>query len=221
MRESIPVTRARAKPKGRHHHGDLRRALLTQTLALVENKGLHAVTLRALARRLGVSEAAPYHHFKNKQELLACLAAEGYARLYDAVRAAVDAAGADPFAQLAGIGRAYVEVALAHPGMFRLMFGEHLLELGTFPEVQREGRRVSTLHADVARACAEVGGNSGLSEATIIRTSWAMVHGVAWLVIEQEVRFEPGEAGAQELTEQAVAILIAGIQTLTNQGASK
>lgn len=221
MRDPIPVTRPRAKPKGRHHHGDLRRALLTHTLALVEKKGVHAVTLRALARRLGVSEAAPYHHFKSKQELLACLAAEGYARLHDAMRTAVDAAGADPFARLAGLGRAYVEVALAHPGMFRLMFGEHLLELGSFSEVQLEGSRVATLHADVARACVGVGGRSGLSEATLIRTSWALVHGIAWLVLEQEVRFEPGEPGAEELTEQAVAILVAGIQALMNQGASK
>src|SRR5512133_2304967 len=122
--------RTAPKPPGRYHHGELRRALLDASLAVIERDGVSALSLRELARRLGVSHAAPAHHFPDKAALLVEIAREGYERFGAALAAAADAAPDDD-ARLAAIGRAYVDFALAHPATFRVMFGRELAELGS------------------------------------------------------------------------------------------
>ncbi len=97
-----------------YHHGDLRRALLTATAAAIADKGPTALSLRDLARRAGVSHAAPAHHFGDKAGLLTALAAEGYAMLADTL----DAAGGD----LLDSGVAYVRFAVEHRAHFEVMF---------------------------------------------------------------------------------------------------
>src|SRR5436190_10261366 len=103
-----------------YHHGDLPAALLRAAGQTLEKKGIGALSLREAARRAGVSHAAPYRHFPDREALLAALAAEGYAMLGSAQREAAAVHG------LRGMGEAYVHFALAHPQRFRLMFGGQL-----------------------------------------------------------------------------------------------
>src|SRR5512138_3056489 len=116
------------KPAGRYHHGELRRALLDAAAAVVERDGVGALSLRDLARRLGVSHAAPAHHFADRTALLVELAADGYAR-FGAALAEAARREREPFERLLAVGRAYVRFALDHPGRFRVMFGRELAEL--------------------------------------------------------------------------------------------
>lgn len=101
------------------HHGDLRRALLDAALAMVGEGELVALTLRAVARRAGVSAGAPYHHFADKGALLAEVAREGFVALGEAQAACADA---DPTQRLARMGAAYVRFALAHHTHYTVMF---------------------------------------------------------------------------------------------------
>lgn len=114
------MTDAETKP---FHHGDLRQALLVESLRLLEANGPEGFSLREAARGVGVSPAAAYRHFADKGALLAALAGEGFARLATAMEQAMEAAGTDPVARLRANGRSYVEFAVAEPAMFSLMFG--------------------------------------------------------------------------------------------------
>jgi AcrR family transcriptional regulator len=106
---------ALADPK-RYHHGDLRRALLEAAMVIIERDGPGALTLRAVAREAGVSPAAPYHHFKDKGELLYAVAKEGFHRLKQAMSTVTGALNTH------AMGVAYVEFAHANPALYRVMY---------------------------------------------------------------------------------------------------
>src|SRR5208283_6146894 len=130
----------KAMPKRRsYHHGNLKQALLEASLDLIRKAGPGAFTLREVARRAGVSHNAPYRHFRDKEELLAALAAEGFDRLTAAMtKAAESASGAlDRFRMS---GRGYVEFALRHPQHFAVMF-EVPWRFELYPETRAAGER--------------------------------------------------------------------------------
>jgi AcrR family transcriptional regulator len=103
-----------------YHHGDLRRALLRAAVAILERDGPSALSLRAVAREAGVSPAAPYHHFKDKSELLNAVATEGFAKLKTALAEAFAAAHGDEVRSALGV--AYVEFSRHHPALYRVMW---------------------------------------------------------------------------------------------------
>ena len=109
------------QPPERHHHGDLRRALLEARAEALAEAGPEALSLRDLARRVGVSHSAAAPHFGDKRGLLTALAAEGSVRLGADLAAAV-AAHRSPRAGLIASGAAYLAFAERHPGLFRLCF---------------------------------------------------------------------------------------------------
>jgi AcrR family transcriptional regulator len=102
-----------------YHHGDLRRALIAATLEAIVDEGPEGFTLRDVARRAGVSPAAPYRHFTDKDQLLTEVAIECLARLGEEVAAAVAEAPPDALSQFRATGIAYVRFAAAHPALFR------------------------------------------------------------------------------------------------------
>ncbi|MDB5479765.1 MAG: transcriptional regulator, TetR family [Caulobacteraceae bacterium] len=104
-----------------YHHGDLSRALVAAGRRILEAEGPTALSLRAVAREAGVSPAAPYHHFKDKSELLDAVAEEGWRELGDAI-AKGRAAATDPRLALNEIGVAYVAFARQNPALYRLMY---------------------------------------------------------------------------------------------------
>jgi AcrR family transcriptional regulator len=104
-----------------YHHGDLRRALLDAAERVLERDGAGALSLRAVAREAGVSAAAPYHHFKDKDDLLAAVARAGFEKMTDYMRKAALAAP-DARARLNAIGVAYVCYARDNPAIYHLMY---------------------------------------------------------------------------------------------------
>src|ERR1700675_2800341 len=116
--------RNRAGPKkvSSYHHGALRDALIRSAREILESEGYEALTLRAAARRAGVSQAAPYNHFADKAALLAAIAALGFKEFAAAMRIEMDAV-VEPQARLNAAGIAYVAFATSNPGLFKLMLG--------------------------------------------------------------------------------------------------
>ena len=108
---------AAAERERPYHHGDLRRALLAAAVEMIAEAGPAALSLRALARRTGVSHAAPAHHFGDKAGLLTAVAAEGYRLLAAALRDAYERTGS-----FLEVGVAYVRFALEHQPYFEVMF---------------------------------------------------------------------------------------------------
>ena len=188
------------KPAGAYHHGDLRSALLAAAWEIVDRQGTEALTTRALAARVGVSHAAPAHHFADKSALLLALAAEGENRLAAAVTAAAkDSRGAKD--KLRAAAQAYVKFALAHPATFRLLAAHPAKTDAALAE--SSGR----LFAAIAEAA---GGSSagGLDAKTF--AAWASLHGAACLALDAFVRKDLPKAG----TEKAILALVEGIGKL-------
>ena len=114
--------------RDRYHHGDLRHALIVRAAQVIESEGIEALTLRGLARDLGVSHGAPNRHFKTKADLLAALAAEGYNGLKQATLSAAGDVGDDPWVRLNAMGRGFLRWAFDNPASFRAI---------THPDVER------------------------------------------------------------------------------------
>jgi AcrR family transcriptional regulator len=164
------------RKKRAYHHGDLRAALSRAAGNILEKEGLEALKLRAVARRAGVSHGAPYRHFPDREALLAALAAEGFAMLGEAQRAAAIAGG------LRGRGEAYVRFALEHPQRFRLMFGGQV-QIARHAALREIAMKVfGGLSGALA---AQVPGAQGAADASI--AAWALVHGLAHLLMGDRI----------------------------------
>jgi AcrR family transcriptional regulator len=120
--------------KSAYHHGNLAQALVEAALKLVEQGGAEAVSLRDLAQSLGVSRAAPYRHFPDRDALLATVAARGFEDLVALYEAALAAPG-DGRARLRAAGRAFYDFAAWRPGLYRLMFESDFLNRAVPPTV--------------------------------------------------------------------------------------
>jgi AcrR family transcriptional regulator len=165
-----------------YHHGDLRPALLQASLALIEEGGIGALSLREVARKAGVSHNAPYHHFKDRGSLLAALAEDGFATLAREM-AAARAAEPDSRKRLEACGQAYIRFALGSRARFKLMFRPELTGPDSAPAlVPAAQAALETLTAAVVEAQA-----SGLAPPgdprPLVLTCWSAVHGLAslWL----------------------------------------
>jgi AcrR family transcriptional regulator len=170
-----------------YHHGDLRAAVLAAAERIVETEGVDALTLRAVARAVGVSHTAPKNHFGDLEGLLSELAAVGYRRYGEALRRAMDAAGSDPRQRMRAMGRAYVGFARAYPGLFLLMFRSERLDLTrlTLREAIEDTRE--TLHNATA-SIAQAKPSPPLRLAARETASWALVHGFAMLLLDGRLK---------------------------------
>jgi AcrR family transcriptional regulator len=166
-----------------YHHGDLKVALVDAVEQVVRERGVGHVSLRAVARQVGVTHAASAHHFENKAGLLTAFATMGYLQLAEAVLAAIDKARpADGPAVLEAVGRGYVKFALANPGRFEVMFRLDLLNADDPGFVSASEGAYSLLVSTVARCQAE--GFLGANDPEVVAVSaWSMVHGLAALWI--------------------------------------
>lgn len=166
-----------------YHHGDLRRALLDASLALVDEAGIGALSLREVARKAGVSHNAPYHHFPDKSSLLAAIAEDGFIALAQQMRAACAAAG-DPRARLEACGTSYVRFAIGSPAHFRVMFRPELASPTEHPRVHQ----ASTPALDILVQTIIQAQAAGLVPAgdpmPFVLTCWSAVHGLATLWLD-------------------------------------
>jgi AcrR family transcriptional regulator len=125
---------SRKKPKS-YHHGDLKRELVAMSIELLEAGGPDALSVAEVGRRLGVSSAAPYKHFRDRKELLRAVAAEGNRQLNEAIGRAV-ATECDPTVAFSLAGVAYVEWATMHPNLYRVAFDPENID---FDSTDHEG----------------------------------------------------------------------------------
>jgi AcrR family transcriptional regulator len=180
--------------KRSYHHGDLRQALIEAGLTLLEVRAADALSLREVARAVGVSATAVYRHFPDKDALLDALAAEGLRKLADAQRGAAERAGGGQ-AGFAATGVAYVRFALANPALFRMIFGAKASHgmLDVPPHGLPDA--LIFLRENAAAAAAETGTDPRVEA---IR-AWSLVHGLALLLLDQQIELEDA------LVEQIIA----------------
>jgi AcrR family transcriptional regulator len=170
-------------PSGRsYHHGNLRAALLAAAAEELQVVGPAELSLRELARRAGVSHAAPAHHFGDKRGLFTALAADGFRRLYQRTNEALDAEGA-----LLESGRRYIEFALDHPSHFAVMFDPSLLDADDL-DYQRERDLAFEVLYEAIRRATHVRDEQQLAAQTL--AAWFSVHGIATLWLSGNLPYE-------------------------------
>ena len=168
-----------------YHHGNLRRALFDALADAVIEVGPAGVSLRDLARRAGVSHAAPAHHFGDKRGLLTAFAAEGHRRL----AATLSQAGASSGGNFTEIGLAYIEFAVEHRAHFEVMFRPELLRRDD-PELLEAARESSaSLQGGAAGEASAIGTPD--AQAVMI-AAWSLVHGFATLWLDGNLPTELG-----------------------------
>jgi AcrR family transcriptional regulator len=185
-----------------YHHGDLRAACLRAAMELLEEGGATALSLRAVARQAGVSPAAPYRHYENREALVSAVAAVGYREL------AMHLAGVAPEPatpdDLAAVAVAYVQFALQRPALFRVMFSE--------PCDPHSGERVAAVAAisayleAIVRRCFPEADPGALSTAI-----WALVHGLAFLHLDGKLDSSAPEIVAHRVRAAVHAVLTASV----------
>jgi AcrR family transcriptional regulator len=180
-----PSPEAKAGKGGKYHHGDLRRALLDAGLALIKEHGPLGVTLREAARRAGVTHAAPYRHFTDKEALLAALAEEGFTRLRAELEEAIT--GTDGLARTEAIGVGYVHFARKNPQQFRVMFGSEVGDKRNYPSLAEADQSVFDLAVQAIRAGQDTGEIPAGNPASMGLVWWSMLHGVASLVVDGQM----------------------------------
>jgi AcrR family transcriptional regulator len=156
--------------------------LVDTALRLLEEEGLEGVSLRRIARRAGVSHGAPLRHFHGLADLLAVVAARGFALLSEVIekRAATLPPGAGPLARLNASGRAYVEAAVAHPALFALMFRPDMLDVAN-PHFVREAGGAFEAVVHRVRAAQDAGWQAHRDTRLLAGCVWAAMHGLATL----------------------------------------
>ena len=187
----------------KYHHGDLTRALLDAGIEVLGERGIDGLSLREVARRAGVSQAAPYHHFADKGALLSAIAAKGYVELAAALRTGADEAGGNALQRFQGMGIAYVRFAVEHPAMFRLLFRPEMLATASPAGTVAATATFRELEQAVAAAIAE--GSVAGSQDEVALAAWCAVHGVATLFLDGPLG--DGERPWQEIANIVTVIL--------------
>jgi AcrR family transcriptional regulator len=215
------VRRTAKRRKASYHHGNLKEALVDAALAVLGERGAAKVTLREVARRTRVSQAAPYRHFANGAALLAAVAAAGFDALGRQMAARVAAAGGDPRARLQASAVGYTEFALQNEALFRLMSGTEAGPPSSHPLMEEAARRSFRVMLDELVGCQKAGLVRHGEPMDLGLGAWAMIHGMCALLLDGQlerfaIRREDGPARTLDLAELLWTGLAATPQLLSD-----
>ncbi len=196
--------------KRRYHHGDLGHALLAAVRTLIERDGPSGFSISEACRMAGVSTAAPYKHFKGKDDILRSLVMQGFEELGEAMTRARDADPGPAPRRIAAMGRAYVAFGLANPGLFRLVFGtKDRLKGAEDAELHACGHDCfSVLIEEVAGHLGPLAGPEAAKRLSVML--WTFVHGAASLAMEGDYEAAEVEVDLGDMIERATIGLLRG-----------
>jgi AcrR family transcriptional regulator len=197
-------------PRG-YHHGNLKEALLRAALELIAQKGPAGFTFAEAARWAGVSPAAPYRHFRDRDELLASVALRGFERFKIVLEKAWDDGRPQPFAALDRLGKAYLEFARAEPAYYSAMF-EAGIPLATTPDLREAGEGAfAVLRGAAEMLCAQKPPQSRPPVLMVALHIWSVSHGIASLFGRGDAARRTLPMSPEELLEAAVLVYLRGL----------
>lgn len=206
-----PKSRLRVRAKDKFHHGDLRQALIDATRLLVAERGAEGFSLADACRLAGVSTAAPYKHFRDKDEILREVVKQAFRDLHAAMDAAVADAGAGSVAAMIAMGQSYLRFARKRSAEFRLMFGQDA-SVTEEAEVESEGRTCFGSVIDhVAEYCRR---NAAAIDAPALALDlWTFVHGASCLLIDKDYEKVAPDLDVEALLARATTRLLGPAKT--------
>lgn len=191
-----------------YHHGNLKEALIEAAAELLRETGPAEVTLRAAARRAGVSHAAPYRHFADKTALLAAVSTRGFGLLRDRLLKAAGTARAGVRERIGTTGEAYVRFAREHPHDYGLMFGPLIPESRQYDELRLAGKAAFQVLCDLVAEGQNEGVVIGGDPVPMALFAWATVHGLAQLTVDGQL----GPAGTAETATDVARLVVRGLE---------
>jgi AcrR family transcriptional regulator len=201
----VPKKKPPPRPK------DLRRAVLDASLALIDEGGVGALSLREVARRAGVTHQAPYHHFADRAAILAVLAEEGFGLLAREMGEAMREKATGSLARFEACGLGYFRFAMRHPAYMRLMFRPELAEPASHVAIDAAAADAMTLLIECVNECQIAGTMPRGDSMPIVMTSWAAMHGLATLWLDGPLCRLGHWQGAPEELARTVARTLGGL----------
>jgi len=200
-------------PPKPYHHGDLHREILCAARDLLEENNIASLSLRAVAKRVGVSHTAPYRHFKDKESLLAGIAGVGFSELTAQLSGAAEMHPGDPAAQLLEAGHRYVQLVTQNPQCVQLMFGGILPCDETYPELREAGDKAFAALRNIIEEGQSLGVFKAGDADFLALSAWSGIHGLSLLFMSGSIN----EAVAtpidgHTLTTAIIAMLLDGLK---------
>ena len=171
----------------KYHHGDLKNALIQAGIAVLARDGVNALSLREVARQAGVSHAAPYAHFTDKQALIAAIITEGYKLLSAKLEKEIAAWQEDVHRQLVEVAWAYMQFAIQESDIFKIMFSGALEHEKDYPEFVTHSQYTFQLVVKVVANCHRAGILRDQPPELMAVTVWGQVHGVISLIMMGQI----------------------------------
>lgn len=182
-----------------YHHGNLKEALISAGLEILTEKGIEGLSLRSVAKRIGVSHAAPYNHFPDKQALLAAMSTAGHEKFHRTLLETFDKFKETSPEIIVEIGWVYLQFAMDDPGRFKLMFSGALEEERNHPAYMEISGKSIALFEEIIAFCQRKGQlPPGRVDHLAIKL-WSFVHGFAMLMLEKQ--FPPQYLQGEDLKE--------------------
>jgi AcrR family transcriptional regulator len=194
-----------------YHHGNLREALMQAALGLIADKGPSGFTFAEAARSAGVSPAAPYRHFRDRDALMAEVATRGFEKFERELARAWDEGRPDPLQAFIRLGRAYLAFARSEPAYYAAMF-ESALPRASYPALDEAGQRAfDALRTASESICALLPKDRRPPELMMSLHVWSMAHGIASLFARGDQGRRPIPMSAEDLLEAEVHLYLRGI----------
>ena len=173
--------------KKSYHHGDLKNALIEAGADILSKEGVSALSLRKVAQQAGVSHAAPYAHFADKQALIAAISTEGYKKLYEQIAQVAEQYRSDPLRRLVESSWAYVQFALDEPDHFKVTLSGMIEKEQDYPAFVETARQTFGLVVEIVTQCQQAGIlRQGAPDLTAVSV-WALIHGFVTLLLENQI----------------------------------
>lgn len=170
-----------------YHHGNLKEALISAGLEILSQKGMEGLSLRNVAKRIGVSHAAPYNHFPDKQALLAAMSTAGHEQLHQTLLETFEKFKHNSTDIIIEIAWAYLQFALDDPNRFKLMFSGVLEEERNHPAYMEIAQKSISLFEEIIAFCQSKGQLAESELKSIAIKLWSSVHGFTYLIFRKSV----------------------------------
>jgi AcrR family transcriptional regulator len=201
----------RGRGRRGYHHGNLKEALINAALELIAAKGPLGFTFAEAARSAGVSQAAPYRHFRDRDELMVDVAIRGFERFEAALAKAWNDGAPNPLAGIENLGKAYLAFARAEPAYYSAMF-ESGIAPDSSPQLRAAGDRAfGVLRGAAEKVCAQMPPQGRPPTLMLALHIWAMSHGVAALFGRGDAARRSLPMTPEELLEAGVLVYLRGL----------
>ena len=195
-----------------YHHGNLKSVLIDAAISQIAVHGARDLSLRELARSIGVSHASTYRHFPNKESVLATIAEQGFEKLTRAMEEAARPLAGDPLEMLQATGIAYVDFGVSHPHHLQIMFGDAIACHEDYPTLAEASKKAYEVLVSVVREGQQAGRIGPQDERLVALTAWAQVHGLAMLIASGRIRSDSGDrVQHKSLAASVIALLRDGL----------